>query len=313
MADDISGAALGLLAAYFCLGLGVLALQLVLRARLRRGRPPAREPGVHELACLRGGDRRAIAVSIAALRLDHAVDAFADGRLLASRPGGDRPRTASAPLDEAVFEAIAEGRAVTLDDLAGDRGVEAELGRLRAGLVAQGLLTDPRARRRLVTVQAVMLVWVIAGLKIFIEEGLFSGVPGVLVPVLVLGPPGLAGLAFGAGRKPTREGARVAERHRRVHARLDPGNIGRDAASRDSFTAGDFLLGLALHGAPAVRTFDPDFARTSGLDRYLETGQAPDAPDDEPGGTALPANARPAPSEADAGGPHARSSDGRTR
>lgn len=280
MADDISGTALGLLAAYLCLGLGVLSLQLLLRARLRRGRPPVRDPGTHELAYLLGGEPRAIGVSISALRLDLAVDAFADGRLLASRPGPGSPRTASAPLDEAVFAAIAEGRAAALDDLAGDPAVEAELDRLREGLVEQGLLTDPRRRRRLVTVQALTLVWAGAGLKIFIEEDLFSGLPDVLVPLVVLGLPGLAGLAFGAGRRPTREGARAAERHRASNAHLDP----EAADPGEPPAAADLPLGLALHGAAAVRASDPDFARTSGLDRYLEPDHVPDDASGRDGG-----------------------------
>ncbi|XRQ02958.1 TIGR04222 domain-containing membrane protein [Actinomadura welshii] len=308
MPDGLSGAALGFLAGYLCLGLGLLAVQLLLRARVRRGRPPAGEPGPHEIAYLHDRERRAIAVSVAALRLDHAVDALDDGRLLASRPAEGRPRTAGTPLDEAVLAAVAGERAGAIDEIEDDAAVSAELDRIGEGLAEQGLLADPVRRRPLWAVQVALLAWAGAGLKIFIEEEVVSGFPAVLLPWAGIGGIGLAGLVFGAGGKRTREGERLTERLRASNAHLDP----RGGPSRGGLTAPELLLAVGLHGAPAMLASDPDFTRASGLDRYLDGGAAGTAAEDDdraaapagaPSGTGGDGLGGDAHGETDGGGP----------
>lgn len=132
MMDEIWGLGLGFLAAHILVGLVLLAVLRRMRAELIQGGPPSRELHPYEVAYLHGGGRHAIAASVTALRLDRAVDAYADGGLVATAPVGDGPRAAGKPLDAAVYAAIVGGGS-TLAGLTADAGVRAALDQLRTG------------------------------------------------------------------------------------------------------------------------------------------------------------------------------------
>ncbi|TDD59843.1 TIGR04222 domain-containing membrane protein, partial [Actinomadura darangshiensis] len=270
--DEIWGPKLGYLAAHILLGLALLAVLRSRRARLRRGGPPMRELHPYEVAYLHGGGRHAIAASVTALRLDRAVDTYADGRLLATGPSGDGPRAAGTPLDGAVFTTIASGRGGTLAELTADEGVRAALDQLRDGLVAQGMVVPEDGRRRLRAFQLAFYGWMLVGFVAFVMNDAFGGLPGVLVPVAALLGLAIAGsVVLGSGGERTAAGERIVEQIKASNPHLDPEN----APAYTGLAGPAVLLGVALFGTAALMAFDPMFAQTVGLGRYLEmTGVA---------------------------------------
>lgn len=90
-----------------------------------------------------GGDIIALATAIAHLRVAGAVDADADGRLVATGPTPDD----ASPLTRAVHRAVTPG--ARFDALAQDRDVVEALGRLHQELLAAGWLVPVEGRRRL--------------------------------------------------------------------------------------------------------------------------------------------------------------------
>ncbi|MEO3823485.1 TIGR04222 domain-containing membrane protein [Actinomadura sp. B10D3] len=272
MMDEIWGLELGFLAAHILVGIVLLAILRRMRAELVRGGPPGRELHPYEVAYLHGGGRHAIAASVTALRLDRAVDAYADGGLVATGPAGDGPRAAGKPLDAAVYAAIVGGGAPTLARLTADAGVRAALDQLRDGLVAQGMVVPEAARRRLRIFSAVFYGWMLIGFGSFVVTGVFGGFPGVLLPIAaLLGLAIAGGAALGSGDERTEEGARAVDRIKEANPHLDPAltpvYVGLAAPS--------VLMGVALFGTAALMAFDPMFAQTAGLGRYLElTGVA---------------------------------------
>ncbi|MEV4007666.1 TIGR04222 domain-containing membrane protein [Actinomadura sp. NPDC049753] len=266
MADEILGPALGFLAAHLLVGLVLLAILRRMRAAVRRGRPPARDLHPYEVAYLRGGGRHAIAASITALRLDGAVDAYADGRLLATEPSASGPRAAGTPLDAAVFGAVAHLRAGTLAELTAEPGVRAALDQLRDGLAAQGMVLAPAGRRRLRNLQAVMFGWMMLGFVAFVMNDAFSGFPAKVVPIAELIGLGFGAIGLASGAERTREGELAVERAEESRRALDPAN----EPSYAGLPAPDALMGVALFGTAALMALDPMFAQTVGLGRYLE-------------------------------------------
>ncbi|MFI0487710.1 TIGR04222 domain-containing membrane protein, partial [Actinomadura sp. 9N215] len=128
MIDEISGPELVVFAGYVLIGILLIAIARRVRASATRGAHPTRDLHPYEVAYLHGGGRHAIAASITALRLDGAVDAYADGRMIPLTPSAAGPRAAGTPLDTAVFGAIASGRAGTLAELTAEPGVQAARG-----------------------------------------------------------------------------------------------------------------------------------------------------------------------------------------
>lgn len=270
MADEILGPQMWLLAAHFLAGLGLLALLRRMRAALRRGRPPAREPHPYEVAYLRGGGRHAIAASITALRLDGAVDAYADGRLLAVEPPEDDSRAAGTPLDTAVFWAVAYLRAETLAQVTAEPGVRAAIHGLRDGLAAQGMVLGPSGRRRLRHLQAVMFGWMMFGFVAFVLTDAFNGFPAKLVPMAALVGLGFGALGLASGAERTREGELAVQRVEEARPDLDPAN----EPSYAGLPAPAVLMGVALFGTAALMALDPMFVQTVGLGRYMEMAGA---------------------------------------
>ncbi|WP_238012361.1 TIGR04222 domain-containing membrane protein [Dactylosporangium sp. AC04546] len=114
------------------------AAVLLWRRPVTRG-PEAGDPTPLELALLAGGSARAIAASLAALRVAHAV--AADGLTLRRiGPAHDE----ATELDRAVLDAV--GREVAPDEDPAVRRIVTAAGH---SLAERGLLIDARARRRL--------------------------------------------------------------------------------------------------------------------------------------------------------------------
>ncbi|URN00330.1 TIGR04222 domain-containing membrane protein [Actinomadura madurae] len=271
MMDEIWGLGLGFLAAHILVGLVLLAVLRRMRAELIQGGPPSRELHPYEVAYLHGGGRHAIAASVTALRLDRAVDAYADGGLVATAPVGDGPRAAGKPLDAAVYAAIVGGGS-TLAGLTADAGVRAALDQLRDGLVAQGMVVPEGARRRLRIFPPVLYGWVLVGFGSFVMTDVFGGFPGALLPIAaLLGLAVAGGVMLGSGGERTEEGARAVERVKESNPHLDPAITPVYAG----IAAPAVLMGVALFGTAALMAFDPMFAQSAGLGRYLElTGVA---------------------------------------
>ncbi|TDD31157.1 TIGR04222 domain-containing membrane protein, partial [Actinomadura sp. KC06] len=264
--DDISGTELAVFAAYVIGGIILIAIARKVRASAMRGAPPTRDLHPYEVAYLHGGGRHAIAASITALRLDGAVDAYADGRMIPLTPSATGPRAAGKPLDTAVFGAIAGGRAGTLAELTAEPGVRAALEQLGDGLVAQGMVIGPDGRRTLRICWLVLWAWMALGMLFFILD-VFDGFPGVLLPLAAIGGVAVVGgSVLNTGAERTKEGERAVEQLRTSNAHLDP----RYTASYAGLPAPSVLLGVALFGTAALMAFDPMFVQTVGLGRYME-------------------------------------------
>ncbi|QKG26496.1 TIGR04222 domain-containing membrane protein [Actinomadura verrucosospora] len=263
---------LWLLTLHFLVGLVLVAVLWRRRSALLRGTPPTRDLHPYEIAYLQGGGRHAIAASLAALRLDGAVDAHGDGRMAAAPPPSDAPRTAGHPLDGAVFGAIAGGRAGTLAELTADTGVSAALDGLRDGLIEQGLLIRLGLRTALWTSQWLLRAWVLAGfVYFFLINDAYHGLPKFLMVFAPLAALSWAASGLGAGRGATKEGERAVEQARSAAPHLDPAQ----GASYEGLGGPAVVLGVALFGTAALMAFDEMFAQTVGLGRYLQlTGVA---------------------------------------
>ncbi|WP_171064738.1 TIGR04222 domain-containing membrane protein, partial [Actinomadura soli] len=266
MIDEISGSELVVFTGYVICGIVLVVIARRVRAGAMRGAPPLRELHPYEVAYLHGGGRHAIAASITALRLDGAVDTYADGRMIPLTPSAAAPRAAGKPLDTAVFGAIAGGRAGTLAELTAEPGVRAALDQLGEGLVSQGMVIGPDGRRNLRIFQLVLWAWMALGIPFFVLD-VFGGFPGVLLPLVAIGLVAIVGgslLSTGAER--TDEGERVVEQLRASNSHLDP----QHTASYAGLAAPSVLLGVALFGTAALMAFDPMFVQTVGLGRYME-------------------------------------------
>ncbi|WUH96474.1 TIGR04222 domain-containing membrane protein [Spirillospora sp. NBC_00431] len=270
--DEFWGPALALLAGHILVGIVLVAMLWSARAKARRGHPPIRELHAYEVAYLHGGARHAIAVSIAALRLDGAVDVSADARLIATGQSAAGPRTAGTPLNAAVLGAIAGDRGATLAEITAEQGVRAAVDQLRDGLVPQGMVVSREGLRRLRNLLFVLGPWSLAGFIGFIAAGAFGGFPGVLVAVVpVLGLAGAGSAAYGTCPERTDEGDRIVEGLKTSSPHLDPSNTSSYAELGTPMV----LMGVALFGTAALMATDPEFAQTVGLGRYLElTGVA---------------------------------------
>ncbi|MDL4819905.1 TIGR04222 domain-containing membrane protein [Actinomadura opuntiae] len=263
---------LWLLALHFLVGLALVAVLWRQRSALVRGTPPTRDPHPYEIAYLQGGGRHAIAASLAALRVDGAVDAHGDGRMTAVPPPSGASRTAGHPLDGAVFEAIAGGRAGTLAELTADTGVSTALDELRDGLIEQGLLIRLGMRPGLWAVRWLLRAWVLAGFVYFFLIGdAFDGFPKALIVFAPLAALSGAAVGLAAGHGPTKEGERAVAQARSAGPHLDPAQ----GASYAGLPGPDVVMGVALFGTAALMAFDEMFAQTVGLGRYLQlTGVA---------------------------------------
>lgn len=258
--------------------IGVLLLVLVLRTkrRMRRGRPAARDLHPYEVAYLHGGRRHAIAAALTALKLDGAVEVLADGRLRATSPVSDGPRAAHTPLDAAVYRAVGVLPDASLAKVTHEGGVLAALEQLRKGLIALGMIVPEGRRMGVELALWGVRGWLALGAAAWFigNESTFGGSSGaegpgyspasIAVAILLFGSL-LAALVLGHGGATTTEGVRALDRARETGARLDPAAV----PSYAGLAGPDVLLGVALFGTAALMAWDPMFAQTAGLGRYL--------------------------------------------
>ncbi|GAA1814592.1 TIGR04222 domain-containing membrane protein [Actinomadura chokoriensis] len=99
MKEGGSALAAGIFAVHVLVAVALLMILWGVRRRLVRGRPPTRDLRPYEIAYLGGLDLGAVAASLAALLLDGAIEARADGRLAATGTSSGGP---GEPLDAAI-------------------------------------------------------------------------------------------------------------------------------------------------------------------------------------------------------------------
>jgi uncharacterized protein (TIGR04222 family) len=241
-------------------GAALVAMGQAKRRSAQWGRPPSRDLHPYEVAFLEGGGRHAIAASLMSMRLDGAVDAYADGQVQATGP----LRLANTPLDQTIHRAV-RGPAPTVADITADPSVRAALDQLRDGLAAQGAVMGARelAAFRRATWPALAWTFLVAGHVI--PNGDYPVVLRVLVGVLTLVL--FAAAVRGDGERRTEAGMAALGALRERHAHLDP-------AVAPAYRPEDAPMAVALHGMAAMVLIDAAFAQTLGLGRYLELAQA---------------------------------------
>lgn len=212
-----------------------------------------------ELALLSGGERRAVAASLAALRLAGLVEAGTDGRI---RAAGPVPEEGPA-LDLAVLRAAAHGARV--GDLAAEPGVARELARVRAALVAKGQLLGAAQRRRMRLYALPLTALCTAGAARAVADALDGELSGGMVMVLaVFGFVALAQLLH------TPERTRIASltlmtaesRHRALHPAHSPSYAEHGPESA--------AFAVAVFGGSALLSMDPAFAAEAEVNRQLD-------------------------------------------
>lgn len=257
--------AAGIFAVHILVAVALLMILWGVRRRLVRGRPPTRDLRPYEIAYLGGLDLGAVAASLAALLLDGAIEARADGRLAATGTSSGGP---GEPLDAAIRGVLADGRSRTLGELTGEPAVRAELDRLRDGLGEQRLMLHRPARRRLWPFRIAYFGWLLLGFSVHVGEAVATGYEGLiavvmLIPVSVI--LALAGIgAGGAFTERTVEGERALEQAGEAYADLDPGTV----PSYAELDGSAIVMGVAVFGRAALLAYDPVFAQTVGLDPY---------------------------------------------
>ncbi|WP_344270718.1 TIGR04222 domain-containing membrane protein [Actinomadura napierensis] len=252
------------LAVYALAAAGLLVAPARTRAAMRRGRPPARDLDPREVAYLRGGESAAIAVALAALKLDKSIKVHADGRL----SPGDKAPTGGAPLDAALRAAIAGASGTTLPELAVAPGVQEALGGIRGELAAQGMVVHQDMRRRLRRTLLPVRIWVLLGAAGCVAAGTRHGVPVLTAGVLLLVAVAIPAFALGSVYGRTAEGQRALDRAGKDRDDLVP-------PLHDSYgdlAAPEVLMAVALFGAPALTAWDPVYAKTVGMARHMDTG-----------------------------------------
>ncbi|MBE1535169.1 TIGR04222 domain-containing membrane protein [Actinomadura algeriensis] len=234
----------------------LLARALMVRRRLGRGVPPARDPHPYEAALFRSGENRAILTGLAVLRAEGAIGAEPPGRLVVA---GKR-RGPGRPLDDALHAAIGRGREPS--ELSRDPKVRAALEGLRAELERAGQLLGPAERdgRRaaalpLLAVAGIGALFVLifpgdAPLTALVAAFLIEAALAVSALVLVLGP-----------WSRTAEGKRAMAAYEERHGHLAPWN---DPAWT-TYGAAAVAAGVALFGLPALSGAEPDFTEAADL------------------------------------------------
>ncbi|GGM62975.1 TIGR04222 domain-containing membrane protein [Dactylosporangium sucinum] len=252
--------------------LGVLtAVGVLMWRRPVTGGPEVGDPTPLELALLAGGGARAIAASLAALRVAHAV--AADGLTLRRiGPAHDE----ATDLDRAVLDAVA--RSAAPDEDPEVRRIVTAAGR---SLAARGLLIDAPARRRLQEGVAPIAGLVALALT-FIVVRLWYHHPVTLHLE--------ATLAVAAGGAALLRVPRLPRRTRALLARLRAeGGFLRD--DWHTFGPPTAALAVAVHGPDVMASIDPAFAAAasrSTVDIPLDRRPASDEGRDEPGFDAGP-------------------------
>ncbi|MGH3715493.1 MAG: TIGR04222 domain-containing membrane protein [Micromonosporaceae bacterium] len=248
---------------YVGLGLVSLVAVLVLRHRALKG---DREADPHyrltpaEAAYLNGGEDRALAAALTALRAGDAIGADNGGRL---KQTGPVPADATR-LEQAVHHAIGENARRT--GLPRHRSVRSELDSLESGLTRAGLLLSPENRDR--ARKAALWLLPVLGLGVIrMVAGAASGRPigYLLVLVLLLGVTTIV-LVAKRPRLQTPAGAKLLERTYAEHSALRP-SLSPSMATYGAVGAG---MAVALWGTSSLWREDPTFASAAGM--RLSTG-----------------------------------------
>ncbi|MDX6743178.1 TIGR04222 domain-containing membrane protein [Actinocorallia sp. A-T 12471] len=254
------------LALYVLLGILVIGFVLGLRRWLAAGTDLPGDMSAPELAYLAGGERRAIAASLAALRLSGSVASAPGGKVIATGPAP----VGAAPLDHAVL--YAAGAGTRSNQLLRNPAVAQELRAVRAALVARGQLLGPAERRitRLTALPIILLV--VLGIARLIA-GLDAGRPvGFLVAALVFFGLVMIVLLSSAPHR-TRAANRTVTMSQQRYQGLHPGYSPSYADHGPHAAA----LAVAVFGGIALMGMDPVFAAEAEVDRLAQataTGSA---------------------------------------
>ncbi|MET7400288.1 TIGR04222 domain-containing membrane protein [Dactylosporangium sp. NPDC005572] len=238
---------------------------LLWRRPVTRG-PEVGDPTPLELALLAGGSARAIAASLAALRVAHAV--AADGLTLRRiGPAHDE----ATQLDHAVLDAV--GREVAPDQDPALRRIVTAAGH---SLAERGLLIDARARRRL-REGAIPIAGLVALALTFVIVRLSYHHPVTLHVE--------AALAVTAGGSAFLLAPRLPRRTRALLDRLRAEG-GFLRADWHTFGPPTAALAVAVHGPDVMASIDPAFAAAasrSTVDIPLDRPRPPADTSAEPG------------------------------
>ncbi|ROO83858.1 uncharacterized protein (TIGR04222 family) [Actinocorallia herbida] len=256
--------------AFLALYVLLAALAVALVVALRRG-PAAgvSMPGdltPPELALLAGGDHRAVAASLAGLRLAGAVASAPGGKVLTTGPAP----AGAAPLDHAVL--YAAGAGIRSGDLVRQPAVAHELAAVRAALIARGQLLGPAARNS-IRLRALLLVPVLLLGAARVAAGIGAERPvGLIAAVLVV----LAVVtAVMLARAPER--ARAADHTVAIARQRLEGLHPTNAPSYADHGSSAAALAVAVFGGAALIGMDPAFAAEADLRTQLHQYSATSA------------------------------------
>jgi uncharacterized protein (TIGR04222 family) len=236
-----------------------VAVTLLLRYGLTRGRQPRRPLDAYETAYLAGGERQLLATALTALRGAGVIGLNAERIRLTAGP---RDRCA---LDQAIIHSVPRHPINRADDLLALPAVAREVAAIRDGLAEDGLVLDAGARARWHL--GAFPLWSVLGLGLArLAAGYGAGKPvAYLAGALVLAA-GLTALMALAYSPVTRAGKELLEERRKEHHHLDPdqspawNTYGSDAA----------VLGAALFGAGALFSIDPAYAKALALETKID-------------------------------------------
>jgi uncharacterized protein (TIGR04222 family) len=232
----------------------------VLRSLLRSGSAASGEQHPYEVAYLSGGPQLAIATALAALRADGAVISAGRGTVRAL----EAQRTMRTPLDDAVYDAIRQGRATSVRALRSDQPVRYALDQLHDGLVHKGLALSSAGLTRLRLAAIPLVAVVVVGL-VRLAAGLMNDKP----VVFLIGALAIAGvMAVNLIRKvprTTKAGDSAVRHARRRYSHLSPAS----SPAWQTYGPAGAALGVGLFGLPALSSLDPAFAEEAQLGQNL--------------------------------------------
>ena len=238
-----------------------IIVSVQLHRGLARGRMAPRDLHPYEVAYLVGRGDRAVAASLASLRSGGAIEAVGLGEL---RILGD-PRMPLHQLDLAVLHAIGQGMSTHVRTVPLHSAVRFQLDVIRARLEADGLTTNAQQRRRerLAGTVPLLAVLLLGGARLI--AGISAGKPvGNLVFLLVF--TAIATLvSLLAAATVTRAGFAAVRDSRLRNGVLSP-SMSPSWATYGPSAAG---LGVALFGAAALVSLDPEFAAASQIPHHF--------------------------------------------
>ncbi|GGV05115.1 hypothetical protein GCM10010182_24670 [Actinomadura cremea] len=243
------------------------ALAIIVRRRIARGTPLAREPHPYEAAMLEAGEKRTVLTALTVLRIQKAIDADGPGAARVT----ETSRPAGGPLDDALHEAVRQG--CKLSDLPERPEVRAALKALRHDLERSGLLLTPaqhaRRRRAALPVLVAAVASALTGLTAFVSGAMPVA---LLVVALVIHAPLSITLMLLLTDPWARtvEGTRALRAHAGRHAHLNPSN----SPSWATYGLSSAAVGVALFGTAALASADPDFAAATEIEKVYGTGAA---------------------------------------